>query len=238
MTDSPIMLNIFSNLSDPMYLLSLIVSVPAIIISLSFHESAHAFVAYKLGDPTAKNMGRISMNPLKHLDVWGTLCMIFFRFGWAKPVPINSRYFKNPKRDMAISSFAGPVSNLILAVVGLILYAVTNEVIASLPVETVIKYDTTFYLIFCFVYSFYQLNIYLAIFNLIPIPPLDGSRLAFIFLPDKIYWGVMKYERYIMLAMMVLLYTGILSIPLERLASHLMNGLEFLFGLLPFFPNL
>ncbi len=221
------LLNIFS----PENLLSLIISLPVIVFSLSFHESAHAYVADKLGDPTARNLGRITLNPIKHLDPIGTLCMIFFHFGWAKPVPINARYFEKPKRDMALSAVAGPISNLILSVIGLILYAISLEIYVA--------YTSNLTKMICLLFSsLYYLNLYLALFNLIPIPPLDGSRLAFIFLPDKFYWGVMKYERIIMIVMMVLLYTGILTFPLQWVAGNIMIGLEYILGLLPFFPHL
>ncbi len=231
MTDIPLLLNFFTSFFTKEKLIGLLLSLPIVVISLSFHEAAHGYVAYTLGDPTAKNLGRISMNPLKHLDPIGTICMIFFHFGWAKPVPINTRYFQKPKRDMAISSAAGPVSNFILSLLGLLFYAVTLELLYIFPSDVM-------YLITLFFNMFYYMNLYLAIFNLIPIPPLDGSRLAFIFLPDKFYWGVMKYERVIIIVMMVLLYTGIVTVPLEIVAGFTMKGLEFMLGLLPFFPHL
>ncbi len=221
-----------NNLFNPQFLLELVISLPVIIISLCFHETAHAFVAYKLGDPTAKNLGRVSMNPLKHLDIIGTICMIFFKFGWAKPVPINARYFRNPKRDMALSAVAGPISNLILCFIGLILFAISQEIYYTAKDASAMFIITTFF------YLFYYLNLHLALFNLIPVPPLDGSRLAFIFLPDKLYWGVMKYERIIMLVMMVALYLGFITGPLNFVSNAIMNGLEHILGLLPFFPHL
>ncbi len=231
MNNLSLIFNFFTDFFSPENLLSLVVSLPVIIISLSFHEAAHGYVANFLGDPTAKNMGRITMNPLKHLDPIGTLCMIFFNFGWAKPVPINARYFSEPKRDMALSAAAGPISNLMLSFGGSVLYAIANEIYFASP-------SNITYIVTLFFYMFYYMNLYLALFNLIPVPPLDGSRLAFIFLPDKIYWGVMKYERIIMIVMMILLYLGIITVPLQIIANFTMTGIEYILGLLPFFPHL
>lgn len=225
--------NLFANFFSPDNLIQLCISLPIILFSLSMHEAAHAYAAYKLGDPTAKNLGRLTLNPLKHLDPIGTLCMVLFRFGYAKPVPINARYFKNPKRGMALSAVAGPLSNLLLGAVGLILYKVVGNL---LVVTGAFDANATLCRLLMIAFSLlYQLNIYLAVFNLLPIPPFDGSRLAFIFLPDKTYWGIMKYERVIMIAMLVLLATGILTIPLDFLSGIIMKILEFPFKFIPFF---
>ena len=106
--------------------------VPCVLIALTFHEFAHGYMAYKLGDPTAKNFGRLTLNPLKHLDPIGTICMIFFHFGWAKPVPINSRYFKKPRRDMALTAAAGPIMNFILALFGVLVCRILTKIFVAL----------------------------------------------------------------------------------------------------------
>ncbi len=232
------MLGLFTFNLDPWQLVGYLITLPVAMIALSFHEASHAFVADKLGDPTAKSLGRITMNPFKHLDLLGTLCMVIGGFGWAKPVPVNSRYFEKPKRDMTLTAIAGPVSNFILFFVGLIVYAVFNEI----AIRTGLVYNESLSILLTVVYSFlfyfYYYNLILAVFNLIPIPPFDGSRLAFVFLPDKLYFGVMKYERFIMLALIVLLVSGILDFPTEFIASGICGGFERILKLIPFFEHL
>ena len=207
----------------------LILSLPAILISLSVHEAAHGYAAYKLGDPTAKNLGRLTLNPLKHINPFGFIAMLFFRIGWANPVPVNSRFFKNPRRDMAITAAAGPLSNLCLATIFTILLR-----LVLIPLENITtgKFELimgTFYydsdlnenkalfalsLIALMLYIGLSLNLNLMIFNLIPLPPLDGSRIAYIFLPTELYFKIMQYERYIMIGFIVLMATGIITLPL------------------------
>lgn len=201
-------------------LFEFILRIPIILLSLTVHEIAHGYAAYKLGDPTARNLGRLSLNPLKHLDPIGAICMLFFRFGWAKPVPINTRYFKNPRRDMAISALAGPLSNLLMAFVAFIVSVYISRLSAinghfgwTLGGDLLIATDTgkLLYILYLFFDTFFILNISLAVFNLLPIPPLDGSRIMFVLLPDKLYFGVMKYEQYIYIAMLVCLWLGFLD---------------------------
>lgn len=215
----------------PLYLMR----IPAILLSLTVHETAHGWVAYKLGDPTARNFGRLSLNPLKHLDLYGTIMMLLFGFGWAKPVQINARYFRNMRRDMALTALAGPVSNLLLAFTGIFLYMALGIITRNI--------DNIFiYVVLSFLEVFYLLNLSLAVFNLIPIPPLDGSRVLFVILPDKYYFGIMKYERYIMLVMMLLLIAGdlywpikyIVFAPLNYIVLALRNIMMWIIGLLPF----
>ena len=232
--------NFFSDL--PMYLLSL----PVLLMAFSVHESAHGYAAYKLGDPTARNLGRITLNPAKHIDVLGFICMLVAHIGWAKPVPINARHFKNPRRDMAITGAAGPVSNLILAVVNLI---VLRLILLLLPsgflseaMAFAMAYNsgeafigslgfTLMSLVVYLIYLGVVLNVCLAIFNLIPVPPFDGSRIFYAFLPPKWYFGVMKYERIIMMVMLVLLIFGFLTGPLSLIQNGIIDALFTVVGM-------
>jgi Zn-dependent protease len=175
------------------YLLSAI----AALIALTVHEYCHGYAAYKLGDDTAKNFGRLSLNPLKHLDPYGAICMVLFHIGWAKPVPINAHNFKDPKRDFAITAAAGPASNLMLGFVSALIYLLFYACVKDMTFET---RNFQFYLItniLNFIYIFHSINIGLGLFNLLPIPPFDGSRLLNVFLPEKTYFKIMEYERYI-----------------------------------------
>ena len=233
-----------SNLVErlPMLLLSL----PVILFSLSVHECCHGYAALKLGDSTARNLGRLTLNPLKHIDPIGFICMVLFHFGWANPVPINTRNFKNPRRDMALSSAAGPLSNIVLALAfgGLLrlsLLGVMNTygqdlsgVLGSVMGGGSASVSTGFTVVALLVYMLYLgvvINFSYAIFNLIPIPPLDGSRMFYVFLPPKWYFAVMKYERIIMLGMLALLWFGILDLPLGWAVSGLENLTFMLFGI-------
>lgn len=227
--------NIFSQFTDPSYWILLCLTLPTILFSLTFHEASHAFMANKLGDETARNMGRLTLNPAKHLDPIGTICMVLFHFGWAKPVPINSRNFDNPKKGMALTAIAGPLSNLLLAAGGVILYSFVYELMYRTGFSA--SHETVTDMIREFLFYFFVLNVYLAVFNLLPIPPLDGSRLAFLILPDRWYWGIMKYERIIMIVMLALLWTGVLSFPLQWISGKIMWLFELPFELIPFFRN-
>ncbi len=226
----------------PLYLLSL----PVILLSLSVHESAHGYVAYKLGDPTARNLGRITLNPVKHFDLFGFLCMVFARFGWAKPVPIVTRNFKNPRRDMALTGAAGPLSNLALALISLVvlrismfllvpnLAAEANEFAAAYLAGEGYKGSVGFTILALLVYIFVEcigLNVVLAIFNLIPIPPFDGSRIFYVFLPPNWYFGIMKYEQYIMIGFFVLLFLGVMDTPLGLAENFVINLLYTVTGM-------
>ncbi len=222
---------------------SILISLPIVLIALSFHEFAHGFIAMKLGDNTARNFGRLTMNPLKHIDIIGFICMVLFYFGWAKPVPIQSRNFKNPRRDMALTGLAGPVSNIILAIISTLLLrlvmlimglTMTDELtlsISSMLSAGFLSFSASvpFTIISIIVYMLYMgvfLNFSLALFNLIPIPPLDGSRIFYVFLPSKFYFGIMKYEQYISLAMFLLLmFTDVITVPLSIAVNWLTNGL-------------
>ena len=187
-------------------LIELILILPVIMFALSLHETAHGYAAYKCGDMTAYHMGRLTLNPLRHLDPVGFLGMLVFGFGWAKPVPINTRNFTNPKRGMAISAAAGPLSNLLLGLISAALYGVFAALGAYLSYRSGSSFLTTavgWTAVICELSAY--LNLVFAVFNLLPIPPFDGSRLAFAFLPPRAYFGMMKYERQIMFGILITL---------------------------------
>ena len=202
-----------SFLQDAIYL------IPAVLLSLSFHEFSHGYVAFKLGDPTAKQAGRLTLNPLAHIDPLGTLCMLIFRFGWAKPVPVNVMYFKDRKKGMAITAAAGPISNLLLAFLCLLLFV---PVLVYAGWTAVGSYAANF------LYIMVMINVGLAVFNLLPISPLDGSKILYAVLPNKIYFSIMRYERYFQPVLFLLLWTGLLSRPISFLRDAVISGMEFL----------
>ena len=176
--------------------------LPIILLSLSLHESMHAYAAYKMGDPTARNFGRVTLNPLKHLDPIGFAAMLLVGFGWAKPCPVNARNFENPRKGMALTALAGPVSNLLLAVIFAIFASLTLFISSLITITTEAAFLTIYYTYIFFYYGVF-LNVSLAIFNLLPVPPLDGSRILGLLLPPKMYFSYMRYERYIGIAFMV-----------------------------------
>ncbi len=227
-------------------ILGILLSIPCVLIALSFHEAAHGYVAYKMGDPTARNFGRLTLNPLKHIDLIGGLCMLLCGFGWAKPVPINTRYFKNQKKGMALTALAGPLTNIGLGIIGVLLYRITLSIFVWLGAfmnlggvvyytpaanETLVAFANALCLLFSY-FSF--LNFSLAFFNLIPVPPFDGSRVLFAFLPDKYYFGIMKYEQYIMIGVLVLLAFGPDFLSMASLVDAVEGALHSLFDLIPF----
>lgn len=235
-------------------IISLLLMIPGVLLTLAVHECAHGWMSYQLGDPTARNFGRLTLNPIKHIDPIGFLCMVFFRFGWAKPVPVNARYYKKPRRDMALVAAAGPLSNVIMMVAALFLvylsyfiYAVSAKDAYSFGyfwylwrgAEGFLFPEAVgaklMFLWFTFLMNLAILNASLAVFNLLPIPPLDGSRIAFIFLPVKFYFGIMRYERYIQIAMFALLWIGVFDDILIDVTYGLLNGATFLIRLIPIF---
>lgn len=200
--------------------------VPVLLISLMAHELAHGFVAYKLGDPTAKRAGRLSFNPLKHLDPVGTAMFFitylfgWFIFGWAKPVPVSPYYFKNRQKGMALVGLAGPVTNFVLAVV-------------SIVVLNAVQVDPNG-IIFDVLFTVFQVNMVLGIFNLIPVPPLDGSRVLGAFLPRNAYERWVALDQYGMIMAFLVLFifarTGILGWAVRGLADLFLTNYNFIWA--------
>lgn len=191
---------------DIWYVVAQIVSILFVAVCiLPLHEFAHGWVASKLGDPTAKLEGRLTLNPLASVEPIGALCLLLFGFGWAKPVPVDSRYFKNPKRDMAITALAGPASNLLAAFVGAVLVAV---------MESFAPYNGFTSFLLNVLYYYVVVNISLAVFNLIPAPPLDGSRILGAFLSDRALSTYYRYQNIFVMLVFLLMISGALSGPL------------------------
>ena len=192
---------------DLQSLWDILISAAAALLCITFHETCHGLTALWLGDPTAKNAHRLSLNPLRHVDWAGLVMLAIVHFGWAKPVPVNAANFKNPKLGMALTALAGPVSNLLLAYVGYVCYFfcfAAYQLTASGVLSFVLR----------FFYLLVVISTGLAVFNLFPIPPLDGSKVLFSLLPDRAYFSLMRYERYGSLLLIALLLTGVLNVPL------------------------
>lgn len=209
-------------------IISFLLSVPIIILVLSVHEYFHGLVAKKLGDPTAESLGRLTLNPLKHIDLIGFLMFLIIGIGYAKPVPINSRYFKKPKRDMALVGAAGPLSNLLMAIIFTFLiklfYLLVPFLPATAPAWTV---TALFYLLQILQHGVFY-NIAFAVFNILPIPPLDGSRILYAFLPSKALFWFQRYEQYFFWGLLgVLLIFNILHINIIGKVVSFITGLLF-----------
>ena len=185
----------------------LIVAVPAL-ICITVHELAHGYTAYKLGDNTAKDMGRLTLNPVKHIDIVGLAMILLVGFGWAKPVPVNMQNFKHPKAYMAVTAFAGPLSNIILAFIVMFVFMLLPYPYGGYTALVGVFISDNMPIITMIIFRMALLNVMLAIFNLLPIPPLDGSKVLFSLLPDNIYNIVMKYERFGMIAILLLVFSG------------------------------
>ena len=209
--------------------------IPAL-LCITIHELAHGFTAYKLGDTTAKNMGRLTLNPIKHIDPVGLLMMLVMRFGWAKPVPVDMRNFKHPKWYMAVTALAGPVSNIILASVMMMVF---GAVIVFLAGANSGSFITDF--IFTVIYNTIYISIALAVFNMLPLPPLDGSKVLFSLLPENTYYKLMRYERFGMIALLIIvglqmflninIFGYIIGYPTEVIFSRLIVFYNFTFNL-------
>ena len=214
-------LSAFLDNMDWSSLVQLLLRVVAVLFCIVFHEVSHGLAAYLLGDPTAKAQRRLSLNPLRHIDPFGALMMMLVGFGWAKPVPVDIRYFKKPKSGMALTALAGPLSNFVLAYIMMLL----AHVCLGIFVVNEVPYSdlTQGILDFCVLVS--SLSIGLGVFNLIPFPPLDGSKILGILLPDRIYYKVLRYEFAGTIIMMALLWLGVLDVPLFAARSFVSEGL-------------
>lgn len=194
-------------------LTNILLSIIPALICITFHEVSHGLMAYALGDRTAKNQGRLTLNPIKHIDIMGLVALVVMHFGWAKPVPVDMRNFKNPRVGMALVALAGPVSNIVLASVGLIM---------AWAIVPLAEGSGFWYEIWYLLHRMAFLSIALAIFNIIPVPPLDGSKVLFSFLNEETYHKLMRYERFGMIILIVLVLTDLLGDPL-------MNGTTFIY---------
>ena len=201
--------------------------VPAILIGFTLHEYAHALASYKLGDPTPKIEGRLSLNPFIHLDLMGTLMLLIFRFGWAKPVMVNPMYYKKPKRDMGIVAFAGPLMNFVLAFLSLFIIAFVYKFFDN-------ENSLLGYVIVHFFSIFVSINTGLGVFNMLPLPPLDGSKVVGAFLSDRLFYQYLRLEPYGMAILLILVFTNTLSIPLRFLIDIVSDFYEWIITFLLF----
>lgn len=204
-------------------ILDYLIKALVLFTAVPVHECAHAWVAEKMGDDTGRKQGRITLNPFAHLTLWGSLMMILVGFGWGKPVMVDSRNFKNPKKGMVLTSLAGPASNFIMAFLSMIVYKVLAFLSYAKDSSTLDMLATVFVYITL-------INISLAVFNFLPIPPLDGSKIFNAILPEKWYFTIMKYENFIFIALIILVYSGLLDAPLSFLQNKVIDVMLFLTG--------
>lgn len=207
-----------NGLLSPYQILRYLLRAVVVLVAIPFHEAAHALVSSWLGDDTAKRAGRLSLNPIRHFDPLGALCMLLGGVGWAKPVGIDPRNYKDPKLGMAISAAAGPLSNLLLAWGSMILYKIVLYSAAA-------QQSRLMAVLSLLLYDMIVMNLSLAVFNLLPIPPFDGSRIFYVFLPRRLYFQAMRYERQIMLAVLLLVFLGALDAPLSLLVDLMWDRL-------------
>ncbi len=199
----------------------LVIRLIVALIALPIHECAHGYAAYRMGDHTAYRQGRLTLNPLAHFDPIGTLAIILFGFGWARPVPINPLNFENPKKGMMLSSLAGPLSNIGLAFLSMVLYKL-SYIPSYMGISGAFISTVQMFLLYMI-----TINITLGVFNLIPIPPLDGSRIATYFLPQHVYFKIMQYENIIFIGLMIALWFGVLDGPINFVSTAVTGLLDF-----------
>lgn len=231
MTGSEFSIIDFFNGLDYFTVIEMVLAVIPAIICVTIHEYAHGKVALRLGDDTAKNAGRLTLNPFKHIDIVGLIMMIAFRFGWAKPVPVNMYNFKEPKRGMAITALAGPLSNLAVCIAFLFLYGIAEFWSGPLSVGMSEGGALVLQGAVRMLYITAYLSLAFAIFNIIPIPPLDGSKVFLSLFGDEFYEKLMRYEKYGMILLLLLVIFGILGNPLRAVTDYLLVSLSFFEGL-------
>ena len=204
-------------------LLQILVLAPPILLALTLHEFAHGYVAYRFGDPTASAAGRLTVNPLKHLDPIGTLAFFLIHIGWARPVPVNPVYFRNPKQDMLWVALAGPMTNLALAVASALLAKTVVVLAAFFPENGVISFNL--FILMEMLKASVWINLVLCVFNFLPIPPLDGSKILTSLLPTDMARAYLRFEKYGFVLILVLAFTGVLSkliLPVIGFANNLL----------------
>lgn len=242
-------------MTDIVYsVMTMLLGLVALLISITLHEVAHGYAAYKMGDSTAKYSGRLSLNPFAHINPasFGLLALLMLLsslsgansgfvmsilsvmvcFTFARPVPVGGRELKNPLRDMAIIAIAGPVTNIIVALVSLVVLKYISYAFSFVLPDNQFGMYIAFFTVYFFVYLT-QLNIGLAVFNVLPIPPLDGSKILYYFLPRRLLIAFVKYEKYITLALLLMLVFNILDRPLDYIGNLVYRGLSFVANLLP-----
>jgi len=198
------------------FLFDLVPRAAVLLLCLPIHEFAHAYAAYKLGDKTAAERGRLTLNPFAHLDLIGSALLLFAGFGWAKPVPVRAEAFRHPRRGMALVAAAGPLSNILMATLIMAIFKVVNH---SISVSFQARVIFEFIIL---------INLILAVFNLLPIPPLDGSKFFGAVLPDRFYFGMMRYERFVMIGLIALMLTGVLGDFIFNIAGRLFLFVDFI----------
>ena len=207
------------NFDLPSLIQQLAIQLPPLLFALTVHELAHGWVAFRLGDPTAKMAGRLTMNPLKHLDPLGVLAFVIMKIGWAKPVPVDPRYFRNPQKDMLLVALAGPGANVLLALAS----ALLARVLVSVPVLPLFVLQPLVGMLVASVW----INIMLAVFNIIPIPPLDGSKVLMGVLPPEAARSFARIEPFGFFILLALFYTGVIGaiiLPIIRFSNNLLLG--------------